>query len=273
MKRKIVKIDESKCNGCGLCIPNCPEGALKIINGKARMVSEFSCDGLGACLGHCPEGAISIEEREAESYDEAKAMEEIVKKGESAVQSHLNHLHEHGETEYLRQARDFLKKKGGSIMQNKISEHVHMGCPGSRTIDRTKQNSASYNSVPESVQSELRQWPIQLALINPNAPYFQNADLLVSADCVPFSYANFHSRFLKNKTLVLFCPKLDQDLSVYIEKLAVILKENEIKSLSVARMEVPCCSGTTAILEEALKKSGKNIPIREYVISLQGEII
>jgi NAD-dependent dihydropyrimidine dehydrogenase PreA subunit len=273
MKRQIVRIDEDKCNGCGECIINCPEGALQLIDGKARVVSELACDGLGACIGHCPQGAITVEEREAEAYDEIKVMENIVKCGPATIQAHLQHLREHGQQEYLKQAMQFLHQRGLGGEMAKALPQGHGGCPGSRTIDRTKKEARSSQGPAVKLQSELRQWPVQLRLLNPTAPYLKNADLLIAADCVPFAYANFHQRFLSGKVVIVFCPKLDPDLESYIEKLTGIIKENDIKSITVARMEVPCCGGTTKILEEALQRAGKNMVIHEYVISLEGEIL
>ncbi|HRZ87019.1 MAG TPA: 4Fe-4S binding protein [bacterium] len=276
-KRKIITIDEAQCNGCGLCIPNCPEGAIRIIDGKARLVSDLFCDGLGACLGHCPQGAISIEEREAEKYDERKVMENIVKQGNNVIKAHLDHLREHNEHAYVKTAVEYLQEKnidiktteGGSRM-----DHHGGGCPGMRMVDsRNEGRKDGSGGEPAQAGSELRQWPVQLHLLNPHAPYFQNADLLIAADCVAFSFGNFHQRFLKGKTLVILCPKLDQGIEDYIEKLAEIFSSNDIKSITIAHMEVPCCFGTVQVVEEALKKSGKNIVVKDYTVSLKGDIV
>ncbi|KJJ85239.1 4Fe-4S ferredoxin iron-sulfur binding domain-containing protein [Candidatus Omnitrophus magneticus] len=246
MKRKIIKIDESKCTGCGVCVPDCRENALKIINGKLKLTDETLCDGLGACLGACPFGALSIEERESKIFDHKKADENMK---ENAKKNHkIEHTHEHA------------------------------GCPGMKIINfkNTAASIKNTNDIKKEdslTASELSQWPIQLKLLNPNAPYFKEAHILITADCVPFSYANFHSKFLKNKILIIFCPKLDSSYEDYVEKLAEIFKINDIKSVTIIHMEVPCCSATTAITEEALKKSGKNIIIKDYTISLRGEII
>jgi Pyruvate/2-oxoacid:ferredoxin oxidoreductase delta subunit len=274
-KRKIINIDEKKCNGCGLCIPNCPEGAIQIIDGKARLVSDLFCDGLGACLGHCPEGAIAIEEREAQVYDERRVMENIVKAGPNTIKAHLGHLRDHNEQTYLEEALDYLKEKNITIKEEMEDHMAHHGggCPGTQMVDNRNEQSAAGSGRQVSVGSELRQWPIQLHLLNPHATYFQNADLLIAADCVAFSFGNFHQRFLKGKTLVILCPKLDDGLDSYMEKMTSIFKDNNIKSVTVAHMEVPCCSGTLQLVEDALKKSGKNIVIKEYTVSLEGEII
>ena len=253
MKREIITIDESKCTGCGLCIPNCPEGAIQVIDSKARLVSDLFCDGLGACVGHCPEDAITIEKREAEPYDEAKVMANIIKAGPNVIAAHLKHLADHGQEEYLEQAKSFLKARGIAVPND-------AGKPGARTADSGK-------------QSQLRQWPVQLQLLNPRAPYFKDADLLIAADCVPFSYSDFHDRFLKGKILIIFCPKLDQVGDVYLEKLAEIFKNNNIKSITTLHMEVPCCFGTTRLIEEALKRSGRSIPVKDLTISIKGDVM
>lgn len=278
MKRKIIEIDENKCNGCGLCIPNCPEGAIQIIDGKARLISDLFCDGLGACLGHCPEGAITITKRQAEEYDEKRVMDNVVKGGENVIKAHLEHLKAHGQDELYAQAQEYLKEKNIVIRKQKqqnIDAHPGgRGCPGMKIMDfknKKAQNLAVDSRI--TVNSELAQWPIQLKLLNPQAPYFNDADLVVAADCVPFSYANFHQKFLKGKTLIVFCPKLDDAYEDYVRKLAAVFKNNNVKSITIVHMEVPCCSGTVHIIEEALKQSGKNIVIKDYTVSLTGELI
>ena len=272
-KRKIIKIDEDKCNGCGECIPNCPEGALQIIEGKARLVSDLFCDGLGACIGHCPQGAIDIEERETEAYNERKVMENIIKQGPAVIAAHLKHLKEHNEFKLLGEAMEFMKGKGLALPELQgAHSHGSGGCPGSRIIDRKNNTSAKKDSPTEvRAQSELKQWPIQLNLVPENAPYLKNADLLIAADCVPFAYANFHSDLLKGKTLLVGCPKLD-DLEFYREKVGRIIKNNGPKSVTYAHMEVPCCFGLIGIIEDAIASSGKNIPFKDVTITLQGEM-
>lgn len=277
MKRQIIKIDEEKCNGCGLCIPDCPEGALQLIDGKARLVSDLFCDGLGACLSACPEGAIEIEEREAEPYDEVKVMQNIVKQGEMVIKAHLEHLDEHGEHEYLRAAINYLEGRGIPVPDFKKSgaacHSQPQGCPGSQAFSFGKNENRPVLS-PAGVQgSELRQWPVQLKLLNPAASYFDNADLLIAADCAPVAYGDFHQRFLQGKTIILFCPKLDPYIDEYVEKLTAIFRMHEIKSITTVRMEVPCCGGINSVLMEALKRSEKNIFVKEYTVSVQGEIV
>lgn len=276
MKRKVVRIDEEKCNGCGLCIPNCPEGALQIIDGKARLVSEIFCDGLGACIGTCPQDAIRIEEIEAQPYDEKRAMENILKAGNATIQAHLEHLRQHGETTYLKQALELLRDRGMTDFEKHLKEHAQSacGCPGGETIDMRQDQLENSDQIFQEIpiRSELRQWPVQLRLINPHAPYFADADLLVAADCVPFAYSTFHQDLLRGKVLIIFCPKLDPDLKSYVDKLAQIFSQNSIKSIIAVHMEVPCCFGLISILEEALKKAGKDIPVQERTITIRGKI-
>ncbi len=277
MKRQIIKIDEEKCNGCGECVPTCPEGALQIIDGKARLVGELLCDGLGACIGNCPEGAILIEEREAQTYDEIKVMENVVKGGDSVISAHLKHLKEHNQHEYLKQALDYLKKHNIAEpkLESKNEEPLPCGCPGTLMQDFRNDNDKAEEdeSTPSgTIKSELRQWPTQLHLVNPSAPYFKDCELLIAADCVPFAYADFHRNFLKGKALVMFCPKLDTTMDMYLEKLTSIIRDNNIKSITVVKMEVPCCSGALKLTEKAIKQSGKNIDIKESTISIRGEI-
>jgi len=279
MKRKIITIDEEKCTGCGQCIPDCPEGALQLLDGKARLISDLFCDGLGACIGTCPEGAISVIEREAGAYDESEVMKNIVRQGEAVIRAHLEHLAGHGEMDLYHQALSFLQDVHIAVPVHRGSPdhtgHHHLSnpfasCPGSaaRTIEHTRQSSQFL----VHTESELRQWPVQLQLLNPANPYFENADLLVAADCVPFAYADFHQKLLKDRILIIFCPKLDSDIEGYITKLAEILKIHSIRSITTVHMIVPCCSGVTYVVNEALKLSGKEIPVQDITITLQGTI-
>jgi Pyruvate/2-oxoacid:ferredoxin oxidoreductase delta subunit len=237
--RKIVRIDEEKCNGCGLCIPNCVERALQIIDGKAKLLSEKFCDGLGACLGHCPQDAIAVIEREAEDFDE-KAVEA--------------HLHKKRETQSQPKPQPLLT-----------------GCPSSRAMHfKVPESTTDPGSAAPSI-SMLSQWPIQLKLVPVKAPYFQNADLLIVADCVPFVYSNFHQDFLRGKAVVVGCPKLD-DIQYYKEKLTEIFKANPIKSVTVSYMEVPCCFGLVKTTEDAIAASGKTILLKKVKIGIRGDI-
>ncbi len=275
MKRKIIRIDEEKCNGCGQCVPDCPEGALQVLDGKVRLVSDLFCDGLGACLKACPEGAISVEEREAEAYDERRVMANIIEKGPETIRAHLTHLREHGEHSYLKEAVTLLRERGIPVPVEAMhghGPHAH-GCPGSKTIDLRKPESRVSADGGAPVASELRQWPVQLKLVNPGASYFENADLLIAADCTPFAFGDFHRTFLAGKIVIIFCPKLDPYAEEYVEKLAEIFSSHAVKSVSVVRMEVPCCGGATAIVKEAMKRSGKAIAVSEHTISVRGDLL
>lgn len=238
MNRKIVKIDEEKCSGCGLCVNACHEGALQLIDGKARLVSESYCDGLGACLPECPEGAITIEEREASGFDE------------EAVKTHLEEK------------------------RNIVNEKLQCGCPGThaRTIQKNAEVNRSLPFNPAApVESQLKQWPCQIKLVPVNAPYFENANLLVAADCTAYAYANIHNDFMRNRITLIGCPKLDE--VNYGEKLTEILKAHEIKSLTVLRMEVPCCGGMVNAVKQALFNSGRLIPWNVVTIGMDGKIL
>jgi ferredoxin len=287
MKRKIIQIDEEKCNGCGLCIPNCHEGAMKLIDGKARLISDLFCDGLGACIGHCPEGAIEIVEREAEPYDERKVMEAMIPKGRNTILAHLEHLRDHNETDFLQQAIDYLKENNinmgpenqGKETHHDASQKSECGCPGSMARDFNEDNKpgAVQNSEPQDnprqQASELRQWPVQLHLLNPQASYFKNADVVLAADCAAFAMGNFHGRFMKGKSIAIACPKLDSNKESYIQKLSSMISDTKINSLTVVMMEVPCCGGLLQMAQTARGNAGRNIPIKQAVVSLQGEVI
>ena len=226
-KRKVIKIDEDKCNGCGLCVYSCHEGAIQVIDGKARLVSETYCDGLGACLGHCPQDAITIEEREAEAFT-----------GPATAQHH----------------------------------HHEGACPGSKVMNFAKKAKSSAGAVHNNAESELGNWPIQINLVPPHALYLNGADLLISADCVPFAYPGFHSELLEGKVLLVGCPKLD-DINKYSEKITAMFKDSDIKSVTYAHMEVPCCFGLIGVIGEAIAASGKNIPFTEVMIGIKGQLI
>ncbi|MDP4267225.1 MAG: 4Fe-4S binding protein [Bacteroidota bacterium] len=280
MIRKIIKIDEDKCTGCGLCIPNCPEGAIQIIDGKARLISDLFCDGLGACLGNCPEGAIEIEEREAVPYNEKEVMKTIVKQGKATILAHLTHLKYHGEDGYLKDAIEYIKENNIDVNvlndNSDIPNHQHHegGCPGARAMDFRKPVEEEENGETEIKQpSQLRQWPVQLHLISPTATYFKNADVVLAADCVAFAMGNFHSDYLKGKSLAIACPKLDNDKEVYVEKISAMIDQAKINTLTVMIMEVPCCSGLLQIAKMALEKSQRKVPIKVITVSLKGDVI
>ncbi len=267
-KRKIIKIDEEKCTGCGLCIPNCPEGALQVIDGKARLISDLFCDGLGACVGTCPEGALTIEEREAEPYDERRVMANIVKAGANTIAAHLRHLKEHGAERYYQEAVAYLREHRIPIPKENFTS-LPCGCPGTAVQSMT--SAVDAEEIRDTRPSRLSNWPVQLMLVPVNAPYFNNGQLVIAADCVGFAQPDFHECFLKGKVLLVCCPKLD-DAQFYVEKLTRILQENKIIALTVLHMEVPCCFGLMAIVREALKLSGKNIPLTEFTIRIDGRI-
>jgi len=283
MKRTVIKIDEALCNGCGRCVEGCHEGALQLINGKAVMISELYCDGLGACIGDCPEGAIELEEREAEPYSEEAVMERISPKGDRVILAHLKHLKEHGEKELLMQGVDYLKKHNipvdlSPIHGQRQADNMPCGCPGSmaRTIKPAVKVTPIVEIAQESAMptqpSELRQWPVQLHLLNPQAGYFQGADVLLASDCSAFTAGNFHSRFLKDKILAIACPKLDSNTESYIEKLRVMIDDSKIDTLTVLIMEVPCCGGLLHMAKVAREKASRHIPIKNIVLSVEGEI-
>lgn len=288
MKRQIITIDEKKCSGCAACIPGCPEGALQVIDGKARLVSDLFCDGLGACIGHCPTGAMSTETRDAEPYDERKVMHErIVKAGPNVIAAHLRHLKEHGAEDFLQDALDYLQEEGiENLLDNLVALHqeetaascgernplVHHGggCPGSRMMDCRAAETAVgvHDVVPAS--GELRQWPVQLHLVSPLAPYYAGSDLLLAADCTAFAAGDFHGALLRGRTLAVACPKLDTDMHVYVEKLVALVDFAKINTITVAIMEVPCCEGLLSIVAEAIGKAKRKVPVKKIVLSVQG---
>ena len=233
MIRKIVKIDENKCDGCGLCVSACNEGAIGLVEGKAKLLRDDYCDGLGNCLPVCPTEAISFEEREAAEFDEAA-----------------------------------IKAK----MENKQPETLACGCPGehSKTLERSNR-CESEQTQTASVQTHLNQWPVQIKLVPPNAPYFNNTNLLVAADCAAYAYGNFHAEYMKNRITIIGCPKLDD--GDYSEKLTAILKQSNIKSVTVARMEVPCCGGIENAVKTALQNCGKMIPLQVVTFSTDGNVL
>jgi Pyruvate/2-oxoacid:ferredoxin oxidoreductase delta subunit len=276
MKRQIIQIDEKKCNGCGKCIPNCPEGALQVIDGKARLISDLFCDGLGACIGECPLGAIATVEREAEAYDEKTVMEQnIIPKGANTIKAHLKHLKDHKESKLLQIALDALKANEIEVpdFNEQPAQKPCGGCPGTLAKLLSRKPAAKADAVNGTIASELRQWPIQLHLINPMAAYFDDADLLISADCVPYAFGDFHRHYLKGKTVITFCPKLDNSMDVYVEKLTELFMQKNIKSVTIVRMEVPCCGGTEMVVRKALETAKKELDVKVDVISLNGEII
>jgi Pyruvate/2-oxoacid:ferredoxin oxidoreductase delta subunit len=250
VKRKIIKIDESKCDGCALCIPNCPEGALQIIDGKAKLVKQSFCDGLGACLGNCPQDALHVVEALADDYDEKSVFEYIRNNSPDKIEAHIEHLREN-------RYKVPIKQQGFS------------SCPSSRVMQFESKPPADLNT---NFESQLRQWPIQLHLVPPAAPYFNTSDLVLVADCVPFAYANFHNDFLDGHSIAIACPKLD-DISPYVEKLVNIFRTSDIKSLTVVIMEVPCCSGLLRLAVDAARNSGTDFPIEVVTVGIKGSVL
>jgi NAD-dependent dihydropyrimidine dehydrogenase PreA subunit len=294
--RKIIQIDEEKCNGCGNCILNCAEGALALVDGKARVISDNLCDGLGACIGECPVGAITIEEREAGAYDERRVMENVISQGEAVVRAHLKHLHEHGERELLRQALAVLEAKGIDIElpeaqqsfgsasaagrnHRRAAQHArahHSGCPGAQVREfRAPPGPPAEAPDPGApgTPSQLRQWPVQLHLIPPSAPYFKDADVLLAADCAGYAHGDFHRQFLLGRRLAIACPKLDSNQDVYLDKLKAMIDFSGIRSLTVLTMEVPCCRGLLELARRAASESERSIPIQWLEIGVQGELL
>ncbi len=249
IRRKIVKIDEDKCDGCGLCIMSCAEGALQIIDGKARLISDKYCDSLGACLSECPRGAISIEERQAEPYDE------------KAVKRHLAGS----------PPEQACGCPSAAVRQFEKKDDLPCGCPSSSVAQFKPAGTGSENT-SESEPSQLSHWPVQLSLVPPTAPFLQGADVLLAADCTAFACGGFHRDYLRKHALLVACPKLD-NFEAHLARLSEILSRSDIRSLTVLRMEVPCCAGLTRMAGQAILSSRKEIPFKEAIISTRGELI
>jgi ferredoxin len=273
MKRKIIFIDEDKCDGCGSCIPECREGALQIIDGKARLISDLFCDGLGACIGFCPTGALKVEEREAEPYDEKKIMDTIIRGGQNVIKAHLIHLKDHKEFGLLAETINYLNDRKTPLpnFKEENQKSASCGCSGSqeRTIEVKEENGIENGKR----LSHLKQWPIQMHLVNPQAAYYKNSDLLLAADCCGFAYPDFHKDFLKDKSIAIACPKLDANKQVYLEKLIAMINEAKIKSITVLIMEVPCCGGLVQLAKQALEFAEREIPLYVKVVGIEGNIL
>ncbi|MDO3379796.1 4Fe-4S binding protein [Geoalkalibacter halelectricus] len=246
MIREIVTIDEEKCDGCGLCVPACAEGAIQIVDGKARLIADNLCDGLGACLGDCPRDAIKIIQREADAFDEEAVDEHLKKSGKPPLTAHAP--------------------------ESQVKPQAHGGCPSARLMEFSRKSEPQTTDEEAGERpSELRQWPIQMNLVPPTAPFFKDADLVLAADCAPFAFPEFHRDILKGKALAIGCPKLD-DGKAYLEKLTAILRHNDIRSLTVVHMEVPCCTGLIMLARQAVADSGKDVPIETVKVGIQGDL-
>lgn len=293
MKREIIVIDEEKCNGCGACVPECHEGALQIIDGKARLVSDLFCDGLGACIGHCPEDALTIEEREAEPYNEVKVMELMIPKGENTILAHLRHLKDHGETGFLAEAISYLEEINYPMdlsdfnnNEMNVKDMVNdlfgstghggfAGCPGSqeRVFNIDIEQVAAAGSLQVEAKSELKQWPVQLHLLNPQAGYFRNADVVLTADCVAYAMGNYHQKYLKGNSIAIACPKLDSNLESYVAKLTSMISDSMINTMTILRMQVPCCGGLVQMAQIAANQANRKIPLKEIVVGVEGDVL
>jgi ferredoxin len=287
MKRTIIKIDDKLCDGCGDCVNGCHEGALQMIDGKAKLVSELYCDGLGACIGECHTGAITLEEREAEPYEEIAVMDRLSTEGEKVIMAHLKHLKDHNEMGFFKQAVEYINLNALKVDLSKLNEnnkpmfsiqnnenHAPQGggCPGSRNMTFDNAGSAG-NDSDVNLKSQLTHWPIQLHLANPMASHFAGSDVVLAADCVPFSMANFHGKYLKDKKLIIACPKLDSNKQVYVEKLINMIDGSKINTLTVVIMEVPCCSGLLQLAKTATDAAQRKVPLKCAVISIGGDVL
>ncbi len=275
MLRKIIKINEDLCDGCGLCIPACHEGALQIIDGKCRLVSDLFCDGLGACIGDCPKGALEVVEAEAEAYDEVAVIKDILNKPPSVLQAHLNHLYDHGAKEYLSQAIQYLDSIGMYVKidnANKSSNDKPIAkCPSSTMLELKQFKQEKTKT--KSNQSMLEHWPVQLHLVNPNSPFLKDKELVILATCVPLAYADTHYEYLKNKAVVIACPKLDYT-DPYMKKIEDIIKTANIKKAYIVRMEVPCCSGLVRMsMQASVSANILDFELEEHIISTDGDRI
>lgn len=252
-KRKMITIDEDLCNGCGECVPACEEGALAIVDGKAKLVKEIYCDGLGACLGDCPTGALKVEVREAEDFDPEAVAKHLKEQGRP-VPGHMP-------------SPESLRMDAGASGPKPIG-----GCPGAAMKTMTPCAQANIPKAQPAGGSALSHWPVQLRLVPPTAPFLNNADLLLTADCVPVAMPNYHGEYLPNRIVLMGCPKFDDQMS-YVEKLADIISENNLRSITVMEMEVPCCSSMSAILGEAVKRAGKSVDTVRVTVGRNGAVL
>jgi Pyruvate/2-oxoacid:ferredoxin oxidoreductase delta subunit len=279
--RTMVHIDEDKSDGCGLCVPDCAEGALQIIDGKAKLVNDIYCDGLGACLGSCPQDAITMVEREADEYDENAVTERLKDLGRDPLPHGHDHDHEQtsGPVTADEKVEDLACGCPGTLSQSFDRPKPHPvvpgsggGCPGSKSQSFAKPEATVSSDQTGPLASNLGNWPVQISLVPPQAPYLNGADLLIAADCAPFAYGDFHRRFMDGKVVLIGCPKLD-NTRAYVDKLSVIFRENNIQSVGVVFMEVPCCGGLVQLVQEALRQSGASIPTTLYRVGIKGDFV
>ncbi len=292
--RQVIEIDEELCDGCGLCAQGCHEGALRIIDGKARLVGESLCDGLGACVGECPRGALTTAEREVEAYDERRVIDHILPKGMATIAAHLEHLRSHGQDGWYDEAVEYLREKGieapkpaprpeAGLAAGRFTRLVNNGmsgsCPGVAERTFGQAGAGSRPALPggaASLQpgagqaSRLEHWPVQLHLVNPRAPHFAGAHLLIAADCTAFACGAFHQALLAGRKLVIACPKLDSGKEVYVDKLRALINESGVASITLAIMEVPCCGGLKRLLDEALAGATRPVPVQTVVVGIEG---
>ena len=270
MQRDIIEIDEQLCTGCDDCVPACHEGALQIIDNKARLISDLMCDGLGACLGECPTGAMQVVQREAVAYDERLVMVNIIKGGENVIQAHLQHMIDHDELDYFNTAVQVLIEQNIPVptYNRKKNSQPQQSCPSNKheSLDNAPKNTGN-------ISSELSHWPIQLHLINPASPHFNQADLLLASDCSAFAAGDFHQTYLAGKKLAIACPKLDTNQDTYIEKLTLMIRYGKLKSITVLRMEVPCCGGLTKLVQTAMHQAKCILPIDTITLNSKGIVI
>ncbi len=280
--RTMVHIDEDKCDGCGLCVPDCAEGALQIVDGKAKLVSDIYCDGLGACLGSCPQDAITMVDREADEFDESAVNEHLKELGKDPLPHSHDHGHEHtpAQVKVEEEVEDLACGCPGTLSQSfdrpkpvAVAAAPKLGgCPGSQSQSFDQPETSVPTDQAGPVASRLANWPVQISLVPPKAPYLEGADVLIAADCAPFAYGDFHRRFMEGKVLLIGCPKLD-NTQAYVEKLSHMFRENSINSVGVVYMEVPCCTGLVQIVQSALEQSGASIPTTLYRVGIKGDFV
>jgi NAD-dependent dihydropyrimidine dehydrogenase PreA subunit len=275
MLRDIIEIDEALCNGCGDCVPACHEGALQIIDDKARLISDLMCDGLGACLGKCPTGAMKVMQREAAPYDERQVMTNIIKGGSKVIKAHLEHMLQHNELGYYDIAVEVLNEQNIALPELTLNKEIST-CPSATEqqiklpSNRGTETELTNQTSKDALTSELSHWPIQLHLVNPTSAEFNDVDLLLASDCSAFAAGDFHHRYLKGKRLIIACPKLDTNQESYIEKLTIMIRYGNLKSLTVLRMDVPCCGGLTKLVEAASQQTRKKILINIITLNKHG---